>query len=217
MASRSASRVGRNLATALASAALTAAVFEFSGQKSSLSFQWSLATGYTSLALIGVAMGLGPWWVRRGRRMPVSTDLRRDLGLWGSAFAMVHVAIGLQVHGNGDMLSYFFYPPGAAARHATALRLDAFGLANWIGLAATVLLMLLSAISNDRSLRSLGPSRWKRLQRWTYAAAILIVLHGAAYQIIDRRPTPFVIVFALLVALVVALQLHGRSMRSATR
>jgi methionine sulfoxide reductase heme-binding subunit len=216
MGSRIGDRVRRNLATALASAALTAVLFQFAGQKASLSFQWSLATGYTSVALIGVALGLGPWWVHRGGRMPVSTDLRRDIGLWGSAFAIMHVVVGLQVHGNGDMLSYFLYLSGGAARHAAWIRLDAFGLANWVGLAATVLLVVLTVISNDRSLRALGARRWKKLQQFTYAAAVLIVLHGAAYQILDKRAAPFVIIFALLVSPVLALQLRGRSLRNAT-
>ncbi|HET9797569.1 MAG TPA: hypothetical protein VFP90_06255, partial [Gemmatimonadaceae bacterium] len=46
-------------------------------------FRLSMATGYASVALIAWAMLIGPWRVWRGRSAPVSTDLRRDVGIWG--------------------------------------------------------------------------------------------------------------------------------------
>ena len=98
----------------------------------SLAYRWSMATGYVSVGLIGTALLLGPWWVIRGQRAPISSDSRRDVGLWGAAFALLHVATALQVHMHGDMLQYFMYR--ARDGHAFSLRLDRFGFANWIGL-----------------------------------------------------------------------------------
>ena len=72
------------------------------------------------------------------------------------------------------------------------------------------LLALLVAISNDRSLRSLGAARWKRLQRLTYVAATLTALHGIAFQLMDRRSAPFIVVMLALIAVVVVFQLQGR-------
>ena len=43
------------------------------------------------------------------------------------------------------------------------------------------------ALTSDRALKRLGPQRWKSLQRWTYALALLTVFHGAAYQIAAKR------------------------------
>ncbi|MFC3119212.1 protein-methionine-sulfoxide reductase heme-binding subunit MsrQ [Jhaorihella thermophila] len=48
-----------------------------------------------------------------------------------------------------------------------------------IGMAAFVLLIPLAATSNDRSLRRLGPVRWRRLHRLVYPAVLLAGLHYA--------------------------------------
>lgn len=46
-----------------------------------------------------------------------------------------------------------------------------------IGMAGFVLLVPLAATSNNRSIRALGPQRWKRLHQLSYAAAILGAVH----------------------------------------
>ena len=169
-------------------------------------FRLSMATGYTSVALIGWALLIGPWRVLRGRSAPVSTDLRRDVGIWGGLFGLAHVATGLFVH-LGDPLKYFIYRD---AKHAFPVRYDLFGFANWTGLAATLLLLLLLVISNDISLRRLGSRRWKAWQRWTYWAGALVVAHGLAYQWIEKGNKGWVFVFVPVVVIVAALQLRGR-------
>ena len=175
-----------------------------------------MATGYTSVGLIGLALMLGPFWVLQGRRVPTSTHTRRDIGVWGAFYAIVHVATGLEVHMHGDMLNYFFYR-SSDGHHAVPIRLDGFGVTNWTGLAATLLLVLLVAISNDRALRALGAKRWKALQRSTYITAVLIALHGVAFQLMDKRSAPFKVLFALVLIVVIAAQLYGRRRVSATR
>ena len=169
-------------------------------------FRLSMATGYTSVVLIGWALLIGPWRVLRGRSAPVSTDLRRDVGIWGGLFGLAHVATGLFVH-LGDPLKYFVYRDPA---RPFPVRHDLFGFANWSGLAATLVLLLLLAISNDISLRTLGSRRWKAWQRWTYWAGALVVAHGLAYQWLEKGNGGWVFVFVPVVLIVAVMQLDGR-------
>ena len=170
-------------------------------------YRLSMATGYASVALIAWALLIGPWRVRAGRASPVSTDLRRDVGIWGGLFALAHVVTGLQVHLTGHMLKYFLYQDD---KHAVPVRYDLFGFANWTGLAATLVIVMLVAISNDASLRALGTRRWKSWQRWTYWMAALVVAHTLAYQLPARQHGVYIGVFSLAVVTVTAFQLEGR-------
>ena len=172
-----------------------------------LLYRLSMATGYASVVLIAGAMLIGPWRVRRGRPAPASTDLRRDVGIWGAVFGIAHVVTGLQVHFAGKFWKYFLYPDGD---HRIPLRHDLFGLANWTGLAAGLMLVVLLVISNDLSLRALGTKRWKSWQRWTYWMAALTVAHALAYQIPTKHHAPWIAAFLLVTVFVLVLQLDGR-------
>lgn len=199
-------RVLRNVGIVALALVVYLVVVTATSHSSQVLFRLSMATGYTSVALIGWALLIGPWRVMRGRSAPVSTDLRRDVGIWGGLFGLAHVATGLFVH-LGDPLKYFFFRDEA---RRVPVRYDLFGFANWSGLAATLLLVLLLVISNDVSLRTLGSRRWKAWQRWTYWAGALVVVHGLAYQWIEKGNGGWVFVFVPLVAIVAALQLRGR-------
>ncbi len=177
-------------------------------------YRLSMATGYASVVLIAWAMLIGPWRVRHGRSAPASMDLRRDVGIWGGVFGLAHVVTGLQVHFAGQFWKYFVYPDGD---HRIPLRHDLFGFANWTGLAATLLLVLLLAISNDASLRALGTRRWKSWQRWTYWVAALTVAHALAYQIETRHFGRWIAGVVLVTAIVLAMQLDGRRRMLARR
>jgi sulfoxide reductase heme-binding subunit YedZ len=177
-------------------------------------YRLSMATGYVSVTLIAWAMLIGPWRVRGGRPAPASTALRRDVGLWGAVFALAHVVTGLQVHFGGAMWKYFAYPDGD---HRIPLRHDLFGFANWTGLAAALVLVLLLAISNDAALRALGTRRWKSWQRWTYWAAALTVAHAIGYQVVAKQQARWVALFALVTVVVLAVQLDGRRRMLARR
>lgn len=171
----------------------------------------SMGTAYASLAFLAFALALGPWKVLRGKLNPVSFDLRRDVGIWSGTLAILHTVIGLTVHLRGRMWMYFF-----KRLHPLAMQNSLFGWANFLGLAAALLFLLLLVISNDFSFRTLGTRKWKSLQRWTYAAVGLSVVHGAAYQIIEKRQLPWVELFALLVIAAVAIQLVGYNRFSGT-
>jgi sulfoxide reductase heme-binding subunit YedZ len=174
---------------------------------SQLVYRLSMATGYASVVLIAWAMLIGPWRVRRGRPAPASTDLRRDVGIWGAVFGLAHVVTGLQVHFGGKFWKYFLYPDGD---HRIPVRHDLFGFANWTGLAAALVLVLLLAISNDASLRTLGTKRWKSWQRWTYWAAALTVAHALAYQIETRHLGRWIAAVVFVTVIVLGMQLDGR-------
>lgn len=198
----------RNLAIAVAAVCCMLVVFRLATDKTSWAFRASMATGYASVGLMAIALIIGPWRLRRGGSATTSLDARRDIGIWSAALAAAHVVTGLQVHMQGMWQYYFVFRPGAEPR-ALPIRTDPFGIANWTGLAAMAILLILVAISNDRSLRTLGPARWKRLQRLTYAAAALTALHGLAYQVMDRRAIPFIAILVALWLSVLTFQVLG--------
>ncbi|MFV1988939.1 MAG: hypothetical protein ACC682_16835 [Gemmatimonadota bacterium] len=161
----------------------------------------SMGTAYVSLVLLVATLAIGPLNIVRGRPNPVSTNLRRDVGIWGGIAALAHLVFGLQVHLRGNMSQYFLYP--AEWERAFPLRFDTFGLANWTGLLSGLLFLLLLCLSNDISLRRLGAARWKSLQRWIYAAFALLVFHGVLYQlVIESRPWGWVVFLGALVGTV---------------
>jgi methionine sulfoxide reductase heme-binding subunit len=161
----------------------------------------SMATAYAGLIFLAASLWLGPWNVLRQRPNPVSFDLRRDIGIWTGILAIVHTAIGLTVHLRGRMWMYFF-----KGLHPFKLQNTQFGFANFTGLGAALLFLMLLAISNDLSLRTLKARRWKSLQRWTYVAFLLTGAHGIAYQLIEKRHVPWVLVFAAVMTAVAAAQ-----------
>jgi methionine sulfoxide reductase heme-binding subunit len=170
-------------------------------------FRASMASAYASLGMLAATLLLGPLNVLRGRPNPVSTYMRRDVGIWAGVLALAHVVFGLQVHMSGRFWLYFVYPADEA--HLLAIRHDLFGLANYTGLAAMLVLALLLTLSNNASLRTLGTRRWKGLQRWNYGAFTLMAVHGIAYQILERREFLFVEIGLAVVLAVVALQVSG--------
>lgn len=170
-------------------------------------FIWSMATGYAGLALLCATLMTGPLNVVRGRRNALSTDVRRDIGIWAALVGLAHVLVGIQVHFRGQWWMYFVREVEGTG--AFAPRSDLFGFSNYTGLGATAILVLLLALSNDVSLRRLKVRRWKSLQRWNYGLMALVVLHGAAYQIIEKRQPGFVALLALLVVATVGAQAAG--------
>jgi len=170
---------------------------------------WSVATAFASLMLLGAAMSIGPINIIRRRPNPVSADLRRDIGVWVAIVAFVHVAIGIQVH-LGDPLKYFMI---TAPDGTMSLRHDWFGVANYTGLVATFILVILLAVSSDAALRFLGTRNWKSVQRLTYGLALLAIMHGVVYELIEDRALSLVFVFCAVVLAVATLQWQGRHIR----
>lgn len=188
-----------HLPLALGVVVLVGVIAVLAGGKT-LVFRLSMGTAYVGFLLLAVTMALGPLRVLRQRPLPLSLDLRRDLGIWAGIVGIAHAGVGLFVH-LGNPLHYFFDPKGSGLP-----RVDPFGLTNYGGLFAVLVLAALLATSNDRSLRGLGGPRWKGLHRWVYGGAAVVVGHGALYQVLEGRVLAFVLLFAALAAALALVQ-----------
>lgn len=197
--------VRHHLGLALASAAVLLLTFA-AVQSPDTVHRWSMATAYAGLALLVATLAIGPWNVLRRRPNPVSTDLRRDVGIWAGVLSIVHFVVGWQVHMPHRYLYFLREVKGSGA---LVPRTDLFGFANYTGLVAVLIAGLLLALSNDHYLRRLGTARWKRMQRWNYALVAFVVAHGVAFQVIEERKLPFVLAFGFLSASAALVQFLG--------
>ncbi len=162
-----------------------------------------MATAYVAFGLMVVSLSLGPLNLLRARPNPVHNILRRDFGIAAGIAALVHTALGLQVHKGGAILRYFIVERPVTPREI------AFIGANYFGLASAAVLAMLIAISNNPSIRTLGLAKWKRVQRFVYWAAVAAVVHGLLYQVSEGRRL-ILIILVLIVSLGVAgLQARG--------
>ena len=167
----------------------------------------SAGSAYVALTCVALSLILGPLNLLRARPNPVSSDLRRDLGIWGGVVGLVHVGVGLTIHMHGKMLQYFLAAP--ESRGVLPIRIDVFGAANDLGLASAIVLLLLVLLSSDFSLRRLGTARWKFWQRMNYLGAIALVGHGLLYQFIEHRHLPFVLLLCVAIGITLAFQFAG--------
>ncbi|HEV8534321.1 MAG TPA: ferric reductase-like transmembrane domain-containing protein [Candidatus Limnocylindria bacterium] len=153
----------------------------------------TVATGYLALGLLALTLLIGPANILRDKRNPVSSYLRRDVGMWTAIVSVAHVMFGLQVHGRiSEFLSYFFAPKDGPW-------LNSFGFGNWTGLAATVIVVGLLALSSDFALRRLKAASWKRLQRLNYALFALVLAHAFFYGALLRMTSPYTLLLVLTV------------------
>jgi sulfoxide reductase heme-binding subunit YedZ len=165
----------------------------------------STATGYIALVLLGLTLLIGPANLMLRRRTPISSYLRRDVGIATAITSIVHMVFGFLVkHGDGEVLGYFFQP-GDRTRILT----NSFGLANWTGLAAILIVAVLAVISSDAALRRLKAKKWKRLQRLNYALFPLIILHSLFYGALWRLTSPYTVLLGLAVLVVIVGQAIG--------
>lgn len=179
----------------------------------------SFATAYPAIILLAITLLTGPINILKQRRNPVSSDLRRDIGIWAAVVSILHAIVGQCVHLRGRPWLYYVYGP--QEKHA-GLRHDVFGFANYTGLLATLAVIALFATSNDLSLRVLGTPRWKALQRWNYAVFGLATMHSFGYQAIETQKVTWVATIVSCVVITIAVQIGGflkrrRSAREALR
>ncbi len=167
-----------------------------------------VASAYAALLLIGVTLLIGPLNLLRQRPNPVSSDLRRDVGIWAGLVSLVHMLFGLQWHYPWEPWMFFWDGNGT-----NPLRLDSFGQASFLGLGGILIVALLLAISNDRAFRNLGRQRWKALQRLNYVLLGLITLHAIIFIPTDERDQRYLLLVAGIVAVVVVGQIAGVTQR----
>ncbi|MEO0990102.1 MAG: ferric reductase-like transmembrane domain-containing protein [Pseudomonadota bacterium] len=95
----------------------------------------------------------GPRWLKKNRRY---------FGVAAFGYALLHTI-------------FYLIDAGTLAKVVGAL--PHFYI--WTGWAAFLIFIPLAVTSHDYFVRLMGP-RWKMLQRWTYAAALLTLVHWAA-------------------------------------
>jgi methionine sulfoxide reductase heme-binding subunit len=174
----------------------------------------SFATAYPALALLAITLLIGPWNLMFRKPNPLSSDLRRDIGIWAGLLGVLHAGVGQFVHLRGRPWLYYIYGP---TEHHRGMRHDLFGLANYTGAFGTLLLILLLATSNDLSLRRLGSRKWKQLQRWNYAVFALVAVHSFAFQGVETQKMQWVVTVAACVGTAIAMQMAGYRLHRAPR
>ena len=127
-------------------------IFYFLDARSDWLHRISVATAYTGMGFVTWAMCIGPLNLVRRIDNPIHQPFRRDVGIWGGVIAMIHVAVGLQMHFVGEMWKFFVFAPEQWSSRLVPVRYDLFGLANWTGLVATVLLAMLLLMATQRPL-----------------------------------------------------------------
>jgi sulfoxide reductase heme-binding subunit YedZ len=163
--------------------------------------------GYLSLLLVGVTLLIGPLNLLRQRRNPVSIDLRRDIGIWAGITGCWHVLLVLRGSLRYNQILSYFLRPGCCGGYTPLL--TAYGLSNDAGLFATLLLLLLLALSNTFSLRVLKGKRWKWLQRSTYVLLLLALAHTFGFQYLNLRGPLWIDAVLGLCAVVLVCQIWG--------
>jgi methionine sulfoxide reductase heme-binding subunit len=168
----------------------------------------SFSTAWPALILLTLTLLIGPWRQLKGKTSAISLDLRRDIGIWAGIAGLLHTGIGQCVHLRGRPWLYYVYEKPNA--HVVPLRHDIFGLSNFTGLFAALILLAALATSNDASLHTLGNPSWKNLQRWNYACFALAGFHTFGYLVgIESLKPAFIAMAALCMIVAATLQWAG--------
>jgi methionine sulfoxide reductase heme-binding subunit len=166
--------------------------------------RYTTATAYIALGLLAITLLMGPVNVLFGRRNPLSSYLRRDLGISCMIASVAHVVFGFLVNHGGNVLGYFLADGGSGGLMGTS-----FGVANYTGLVATLIVAALAVISSNAALRKLTARRWKRVQRLNYVLFALVFVHALGYGVLWRKDSPYTLLLGFTVTVVVAGQLVG--------
>ncbi len=183
--------------------------FFFRGRRDSITFI-AFASGYISLVILSVSLIIGPINLILKKKNPVSTYLRRDISIIGGVLAVIHSLTGLFVHLRGKMWLYFLNESGH-------IRFDNFGLANYTGLFAAIIILLLLITSNDYLLIKLRTEKWKKIQRSSYIMFFVVLVHCYFYRIGNDDHSVFFWFYIPLVTMVLILQIVGICLYDSSR
>jgi sulfoxide reductase heme-binding subunit YedZ len=143
-----------------------------------------LATGYTTLMLITIGLGITP--VRRlSPRLGWMIKFRRLVGLFAFFYATIHMLAWVFLYANVNVQSML--------EDITKRRFITMGMAAWL------LLLPLALTSTNWAIRKLGGKQWNRLHKLVYIAAICGVIHYW-WQVKPGvlLPLPFTVAIAVL-------------------
>jgi sulfoxide reductase heme-binding subunit YedZ len=166
-------------------------------------------TGYISIFLLVLSLLIGSINLILKRKNPISTYLRRDIGIYGGSLAIIHSVTGLFVHLRGKMWQYFLNE----IDHKLDIRTDNFGMANYTGVIAALLIIVLLAISNNYSLSRLKAAKWKNLQRLSYFMFIFVLIHAILYSILLNHISLVFYLYIPIVLMVLIFQVIGIKLR----
>lgn len=149
------------------------------------------ATGDWTLRMLCVVLAVTP--LRTMASWPALARLRRMLGLWTFAYAVLH------------MLSYSWFDMGLDLGDiAKDIVKRPFIL---VGFTALVLLLALAATSFNRVIKAMGARRWQGLHRAVYVVAGLALLHFF-WMCAGKNDFAEVLVYALILALLLGWRLR---------
>ncbi|MFN0074217.1 MAG: hypothetical protein ACKVVP_22275 [Chloroflexota bacterium] len=160
--------------------------------------------GYASIFLLLLTLSISSWMALRGRRAPLSSMARRDIGIWTAITGGIHALLS------------WMGSPDIALLHATEP--TTHEMTQWaliagdrrLGIIVGVILAGLLVLSNDRAIRALGARSWKVLQRMTYPLIALVCIHALGHQALDERDLGWGIVLLILVLATIASRVLGR-------
>src|SRR5690242_21568174 len=69
----------------------------------------SFSTAWPGLVLLAATLIIGPWRTLRGKASVLSSDFRRDIGIWAGMVGLAHAGIGQCVHLSGRPWLYYVY------------------------------------------------------------------------------------------------------------
>lgn len=167
----------------------------------------SVGSAWLCMLLLCSALLIGPVRRAANRPAPANIHLRRDLGAWAALQAFVHFYAGNVVAMNQTYIQAFVRVDATPLSFELRDVLFSWGASG--GLIVAIIFLVLLAISSDRALRWLGVGRWKKIQKSAHAVLWLTVLHGFAFQLLEARYGPLVLL-ALVTLAVFALQWRGR-------
>ena len=117
--------------------------------------------GLWAIRFLILSLAITP--LRTWARWSWLTPLRRPLGLWAFACALLHLSVYFLL----DQLGSFSLLWESVAKHPFIL----------LGMAAFTLLLPLALTSTRGAIRRLGGRRWQALHRLVYLAAIFAAIH----------------------------------------
>ena len=144
--------------------------------------RWNRALGDASLVMVASAMAIGPL-SRLWRPFALVVPFRRELGVYSIVLALAHALVIILGWVELDLLRLLgleFHP--RLQRYVMVQH--GFALANVVGILAFIYGTVLAGTSNDASMRTLGPTIWKFVQRGTYVFWWLVVMHTGYFLFI---------------------------------
>jgi sulfoxide reductase heme-binding subunit YedZ len=167
----------------------------------------SLATAYICLIFMAIALCLGPLRVLRSGQLALNIYLRRDIGIWAGLAGLVHLFVATELSMSQRYMAAYvnLSSPGLS----DALRADLFSWGSIIGFLVGILVLMLLVLSNNKIFKLIGPTWWKRLQRFAYPAFVLTVLHGFAFQALEARNVLLIWIVLVVFIGVLVLQISG--------